>query len=283
MRSQTITVAAAAIVAVGLLLAGCAGSTAPAPAPTEPAFGHVHGIINLGEGTVLLGAHTGLYTLTAAGVLAGPVGGNDFDAMGLTAHGDTLYASGHPGPATPTELGEHNLGIVRSIDAGATWEPVAFTGQEDFHVLTATAEAIYGIGSSSITVRTSPDGGTTWVDGANLPAVDLAATLDGALYAATQDGVQESRDAGATFAPVPDAPLLYLLESDPAGGLVGVDTDGALWRLNGAGWERSGTASGTVQALGTTADGAIVLVDDRGVVWMRGTEATVVLPSGARS
>ena len=164
-----------------------------------------------------------------------------------------------------------------------TWEPVAFTGQEDFHVLTATAEAIYGIGSSSITVRTSPDGGTTWVDGANLPAVDLAATLDGALYAATQDGVQESRDAGATFAPVPDAPLLYLLESDPAGGLVGVDTDGALWRLNGAGWERSGTASGTVQALGTTADGAIVLVDDRGVVWMRGTEATVVLPSGARS
>ncbi|HBS72854.1 MAG TPA: hypothetical protein DEB55_00515, partial [Microbacterium sp.] len=82
MRSQTITVAAAAIVAVGLLLAGCAGSTAPAPAPTEPAFGHVHGIIDLGDGTVLLGTHTGLYTLTAAGVLAGPVGGNDFDAMG---------------------------------------------------------------------------------------------------------------------------------------------------------------------------------------------------------
>lgn len=219
-------------------------------------------------------------TLTDTGDLSGPLGGADFDAMGLTADGDVLYASGHPGPNTPAELGEHNLGLIRSTDAGTTWEPVAFTGQEDFHVLTAGDGAIHGIGSSSITIRTSTDGGTTWIDGAELPAADLTVTTDGTLYAATRQGLQESRDAGATFDLVADAPPLYLVEADSTGGLVGVDTDGTLWRLTGTGsWDSVGAATGTVQALGN-ADGAVVLVDDRGIVWIHGTETTVVLPAG---
>ena len=197
-----------------------------------------------------------------------------------TADGDVLYASGHPGPNTPAELGEHNLGLIRSTDAGTTWEPVAFTGQEDFHVLTAGDGAIHGIGSSSITIRTSTDGGTTWIDGAELPAADLTVTTDGTLYAATRQGLQESRDAGATFDLVADAPPLYLVEADSTGGLVGVDTDGTLWRVTGTGsWDSVGAATGTVQALGN-ADGAVVLVDDRGIVWIHGTETTVVLPAG---
>ena len=57
-------------------------------------------------------------------------------------------------------------------------------------------------------------------------------------------------------------------------------TDGTLWRLTRAGSRDSvGAATGTVQALGT-ADGAAVLIDDRGIAWIRGTEATVVLPTG---
>lgn len=44
-------------------------------------------------------------------------------------------------------------------------------------------------------------------------------------------------------------------------------------------WDSVGAATGTVQALGN-ADGAVVLVDDRGVVWIHGTETTVVLPTG---
>lgn len=100
------------------------------------------------------------------------------------------------------------------------------------------------------------------------------------LYAATRQGLQESRDAGATFDLVADAPPLYLVEADSTGGLVGVDTDGTLWRLTGTGsWDSVGAATGTVQALGN-ADGAVVLVDDRGVVWIHGTETTVVLPTG---
>jgi len=284
MSSNATTITAAAVAAAaGLLLTGCTSTPTAisAPAP-DTGLGHVHGIVDLGGSTVLLGTHIGLYTLTDTGDLSGPLGGADFDAMGLTADGDVLYASGHPGPNTPAELGEHNLGLIRSTDAGTTWEPVAFTGQEDFHVLTASgAGAIYGIGSSSSTVRTSPDGGATWIDGAELPAADLAVAADGILYAATQQGVQESRDAGATFTAVPDAPLLYMLEADPGGGVAGVDTEGSLWRLIDGSWTRLGTTTGTVQALGATADGAIVLLDDRGIVWIRGTESTTVLPASA--
>lgn len=279
-RRLTITTLAAA---VALLVAGCTSPTPQTSAtPRLEDLGHVHGIVDAGDGTVLLGTHTGLYTLTEDGAATGPVGGHDFDAMGLTRAGDVFYASGHPGPTTPAELGAPNLGVLRSTDAGQSWEPVAFTGQEDFHVLTAgSAGAIYGIGSSSSTVRTSPDGGATWIDGAELPAADLAVAADGTLYAATQQGVQESRDAGATFTAVPDAPLLHLLEADPGGGVAGVDTEGSLWRLIDGSWTRLGTTTGTVQALGVTADGAIVLLDDRGIVWIRGTESTTVLRAGA--
>lgn len=158
-----------ATVTVALLLTGC--STTPAepdaPAGTAAGFGHVHGIVDAGDSTVLLGTHTGLYTLGEDGTVTGPVGGIDLDAMGLTATGDTLYASGHPGPSTPAELGAPNLGIIRSLDAGASWEPVAFTGEEDFHVLTVTGDGtLYGIGSSRLLLRTSSDGGQSWADGA---------------------------------------------------------------------------------------------------------------------
>ncbi|KSU51699.1 MULTISPECIES: hypothetical protein [Gordonia] len=44
-------------------------------------------------------------------------------------------------------------------------------------------------------------------------------------------------------------------------------------------WDSVGAATGTVQALGN-ADGAVVLVDNRGIVWIHGTETTVVLPAG---
>ena len=274
--------AVAATVTVALLLTGC--STTPAepdaPASTAAGFGHVHGIVDAGDGSVLLGTHTGVYTLGEDGTVTGPVGGNDLDVMGLTATGDTLYASGHPGSTTPTELGAPNLGIIRSSNAGRSWEPVAFTGQEDFHVLTVTGDGnLYGIGSSRPLLRTSSDGGQSWADGAELPAVDLAAATDGTLYAATQEGLQHSTDGGVTFSLAPDAPVLYQVEPEPTGGVVGVDTGGALRRLVGTGWESVGTTTGPVQALGVTTDGAIVLVDDRGVVWIRDTTATVLIPA----
>ncbi len=274
--SMRFAVAAIALAA----LAGC--SAAPTTTPPQPApesLNHIHGIVAAGDGrTVYLGTHTGIYTADDTGILAGPLGAADFDAMGLTVIGDSLVASGHPGPTTPTELGSPNLGIILSEDGGESWQPIAFTGVEDFHVLTSAPDGrLYGIGSSSNAVLTSTDRGVTWSTGAVLAAADMTVAADDALYAATPEGLQVSTDAGATFTAIADAPLLYGLETTPEGAIVGVDTDGTLWRsADGQQWEPWATAEGAVQALGVAGDGTVVLVDDRGLVWMLGTGVTIV-------
>lgn len=268
-KMQLVTVAI-----LSLLLSGCAVSTGQ---NQEIAFGHVHGIVDLGDGKMLLGTHTGIYSLTNSGEIAGPIGGNDFDAMGISGNSRVQYASGHPGPNTSSELGSPNLGVVKSVSAGKDWSPVAFTGLEDFHVLTVgTKNEIYGIGSSSPFLRVSLDGGKTWANGAQIEAVDLAATSRNSLFAATPEGVQLSQDNGFSFQVLNGAPVLYNLATSPNGELIGVDVKGTLWRLANSSWEKFGTVNGAVEALLETESGEVVLVDDRGIVMIKGNEAKVI-------
>ncbi|MBJ7281002.1 MAG: hypothetical protein JHD31_03935 [Rhodoluna sp.] len=257
-----------------LFLAGCS-SPADSNAPVE--FGHVHGIVDLGGGKMLLGTHTGIYSITSAGEVSGPIGGNDFDAMGITGNNLVQYASGHPGPNTSAELGSPSLGIVRSVDLGTTWTPVAFNGVEDFHVLTASSsKTIFGIGSSSSDLRISLDGGMTWTAGPAVEAVDLAVTSKGSLFAATPTGLQLSQDQGSTFSLLKDSPTLYNIAASQSDGIIGVDVTGILWRLENKSWQKFGSVSGTVEALIETSTGSVVLVDDRGVVSIDGDQVEVI-------
>jgi hypothetical protein len=285
LTTRLTTVAAATVLTAGaLLLAACTPAPLPGAAGDPDPFGHVHAIAPDGAG-VLLGTHTGIYRVDEEGEAAGPVGGYDFDAMGFTVSGGAWFASGHPGPSTPPELGAPNLGLIRSIDAGETWEPVAFTGTEDFHLLTADpAGTLYGIGSTLPSLRISTDGGASWTDGAALAGVaGLAATAE-AVYAATEGGLQTSTDGGVTFVPVPDAPLLYTVAAADQT-LAGVDTDGTVWRLSAATatWEQVGTAAGRVQAIAATGDGTVLLVDDRGIARLGPApdETTILRPATA--
>lgn len=261
-------------VLISVLLAGCTSS------PTSDApmgFGHVHGIVDAGGGKMLLGTHTGVYSITRSGEVSGPIGGNDFDAMGITGNDLIQYSSGHPGPATPLEFGSPNLGVIRSTDSGETWSPVAFNGAEDFHVLTTNANnQIYGIGSSSPTLRKSMDGGTTWLEGPAIDAVSLVATSAGSLFAATPTGLQLSQDQGSTFSSVKDAPTFYNIAAGQNDGLIGVDVNGILWRQQNNGWQQFGAASGPVVALLETSTGDVVLVDNRGVVLISGDKVDVI-------
>ena len=130
----------ATAVLVALLTLSLTGCTAGAPPSTgtdhATVLPHVHAIVPAPDGDgFLLGTHDGVYTATSAGQLGTRVGRDNLDAMGLTAVGSDLIASGHPGTLTPTELGDQNLGIIRSRDGGDTWDPVAFTGEKDFHAL----------------------------------------------------------------------------------------------------------------------------------------------------
>lgn len=269
MRSPIVTTTTTTLtLGIAGLLVACASAPAPTSStkPVDP-FGHVHALVAQGAET-LVATHTGVYLLDEKGAVTGPLGGFDFDAMGFTATADSWFASGHPGPATPPELGAPNLGVISSDDEGDSWASTAFTGIEDFHILTADANGtLYGIGSSSPALRTSRDGGVTWTDGAVLGNVADVAVSAGTVYAATESGLLRSADGGETFAPVADAPLLYSLETFGGRDLVAVSSDGVLWRLTAAGgWEGIGNASGRVQAISGAAEGAVLLADDRGIV-----------------
>lgn len=278
---QRLVGTAVSLAIVGTIAVGCAPSAVAPDPPLADQFGHVHGLAGgPASGEWFVATHNGLYLVDEGGETTGPIGDHAFDVMGFALSGQTLFASGHPGPNTPSDWGSPNLGIIRSDDRGESWEPVALSGIEDFHVLTAGPDSVlYGIGSTSPGLRTGTDNGKTWTEGVTLPAADLAVTHDGRLYAATEAGLQVSENADATFTPVDSAPLLYLLEALPGGGLVGVDTAGTLWRMSpDARWEQVVTAEGMVQALGTDQDGTILIVDDRGIVRIDGTQTIVVRP-----
>ena len=255
-----------------LILAGC---TAPPPSTgtdhVEQSLSHVHGIVPdpAGEG-FLLGTHDGIYPTN--GTERGPrIGSDDFDAMGLAVVDGALIASGHPGRNTPADLGTPNLGIIRSTDRAATWLPVALTGEKDFHALTAGPDGtIYGLATDGAEVLLSTDQGDTWSpSGASLIAVSLAVDAMNRIVAATPDGVQVSTDSAASFAPWPDAPLLFMLNSSPDHQrLVGVGSGGKIW-VSTAGateWTETGTVHGTPQAIAITNDGGMLIVDDSGLI-----------------
>lgn len=152
-RRRRAALTIAITLAASMALAGCT-------APVEPTTGHdhattiehVHAIVPdpAGDG-YLIGAHDGIYTATLDGEIGDRVQNTDFDAMGLTAIGDALIASGHPGRTTAPELGSPNLGIIRSDDSARSWSPVSLTGEKDFHVLAAGPDnTLYGLASDSI-------------------------------------------------------------------------------------------------------------------------------------
>lgn len=162
-----------------------------------------------------------------------------------------------------------NLGIIRSDDSARSWTPVSFTGEKDFHVLAAGKnDTLYGIASDSAELLRTDDLGETWSAVGEILAFSLVLDNAGQLIAATPDGLQISTDEGATFAPLNDAPALYLLAVSPDGKqLVGVGRGGQIWGSTGsnAEWVPAGVTHGSAQALATTNDGAILVFDDSGL------------------
>ncbi|TFC81983.1 hypothetical protein E3T23_05420 [Cryobacterium cheniae] len=297
---RTLRLGGAAVITVGLTaaLAGCAPTPA-APATgestTTAAFEHVHGLgADPSTGETYAGTHQGVWQIPTGllpdSYLAGapdatltrpaPSDGPAFDAMGFTvAAPGLLLASGHPG-SDPSTLSAPNVGLISSTDAAATWTDVSLAGEIDFHDLDAVtlpsgALRVYGYDAASGTVSISDDDGGTWSSGAALALRDLAAdpANPDQVFATTQDGLARSDDAGRTFAPVPGAPMLYLIDVQDAaagGGVVGVDPDGVLWhQAAGDGtWTRGGQTQGSPEAFGFVGGGApwLLAADRRGVV-----------------
>jgi photosystem II stability/assembly factor-like uncharacterized protein len=268
-------VALALLAAAALALTGCA-ATAAAPTPqatTSSSITHVHGIVpDPTSDGFLIGTHEGIYTASADGESVAPVDGPGFDAMGLTAVGDVLLASGHPGPDTPPDLGAPHLGIIRSTDGAQTWTPLAFTGSKDFHVLTAAPDGtVFGLPTDSPKLLHSRDAGESWAStGASVEAFNLTVDAGNRLIASTMDGLLTSTDQGATFGVWPGTPpLIALLNSSPdRERIVGVAADLTVW-VTAAGsdeWTQVGAAGDGPEAIAITNAGDILLADASGIV-----------------
>lgn len=274
----------ATVLTATLLLSGCTSTSGPEVVPSpEVTFQHIHKLeAGQTEGTLLVAAHDGLYRVALGtdgeATVDGPIGGFDFDFMGFAVAGDTLFASGHPGPGTADTFGNPNLGLIASADDGTNWVNVSLTGVTDFHALAASAEGatdarVFGIDTTKERIQRSLDGGQTWNDGAEIVARDILA-VGQQLFATTPEGLAVSDDDGTSFVIDSTAPDLYLVTADQTGQLAGVDIHGNVWLRDAAGlWTTGGAVTGQPQAL--AADGGrIYVADDRGVAFTDDKGAT---------
>lgn len=249
---------------------GTARSAAPTATPTASATdgpaaapdaggalpsSHVHGVAtNPGDGAVVLATHDGLFRSDGgAWTRVGPV----IDLMGFAVAGpDHFYASGHPGPGTDLP---DPVGLVESTDGGRTWAPRSREGVSDFHAMAAPDGGVVGFDGA---LRRTTDE-TSWAP-VDAPVEPFALAASGAaatVVATSPQGPVLSVDAGATWSPLPGAPLLLLTAVVDERTVVGVTPDGAVAvsEDTGATWEQRGTVGAPPQALAASRgeDGAL--------------------------
>ncbi|MGV9280164.1 F510_1955 family glycosylhydrolase [Streptomyces sp. NPDC003730] len=221
------------LAATGLLLASCSATdttgTGGDGAAPDPGTGHLHGLgVDPADGTVYAAGHHGVFRLE--GSTATRVADRYQDTMGFTVTGpSTFLASGHPGPAESGTRPAH-LGLIRSTDAGRTWQTVSAEGDADFHALEEAGDSLYGFDSLSERVWASTDEGRTWAKRATVAALDLASHPGSAatVWAATGTGLARSDDGARTFRPVSSAPGLVAVEEPEPGRLLALTADGRL-------------------------------------------------------
>lgn len=241
--------AVAGIAAAGLLV-GCGDSDSVGEGQTID-VSHVHGlgVDPTDPSRVLIATHTGLVAYSDGSLTK--VGELSTDLMGFSiGSAGQFLASGHPGDG---EDGPSTLGLIVSADGGETWDPVALSGEADFHALDAWPGGVVGFDGAIGALRVSTDDGQSWSEGAtDVAAFDLAAN-ETTIVATTEDGPRVSTDGGRSFAATPSAPLLQLIDFTDDGQLVGVDPTGKLYASDDlAGWESLGAVTGgQIQALTT--------------------------------
>jgi hypothetical protein len=233
--------------------------------------------VNPADDTLYMGTNTGLFTIPAdggapkkvTGELETPDGsGQVSEALVARFVGpDQLIGSGHPpsGSSLPEVLG-----LIRSPDAGKTWESVSELGTADFHALAQSGGLLVAPLYGQAQILVSRDEGEKFEPRvAPMALVDLAVDpADPARWAATSEqGIFVSLDEGRTWRqrdPTPNVRLAWpkpdeLYRIDP-GGPVKVSADG------GETWEDRGSTGGEPQALTVAEDGTMYAAELRGNV-----------------
>jgi hypothetical protein len=240
-----------------VLLAGCGGEAAKAPPPppaetpaatavatsvSSPAITSI--AVDPRSGAVVIGTGPALYRLdgtTFTGRVRAPQGEGTVSGQMFVrfAGPGVLLASGHPQEGTLPE----NLGLLRSRDAGRTWESVSGMGDADYHELEVGRGVLVAVRADSPKVVSSRDGGKTWEEHTPPAApIDVAVDPgDPAHWAvSTEAGTFLSTNGGGTWRPrdaTPGARLAWR-----SSGLYLVDRSGVVRRSRDGGrsWQERG-------------------------------------------
>ena len=276
-----------ALVAVTLAGGGGGGVGTTGAGGGGDDFVHVHRLgVDSGDGSLLVGTHTGLFRLPASGEPA-RVGSRRHDLMGFTvASKESFLASGHPDPkdASLAKPGlPPLLGLVESRDGGRTWKSLSLLGKADFHGLVAAHGRVYGADGTTGRFMVSEDG-KDWDTRSTTPLFGLAVSPEDpdVIVGTGQRGTLRSDDGGRTWRSL-DSPALTFLSWETGSGLWGLGSDGSVF-VSGdglGGWERRGELGGRPAALlvaGGTAyaaveGGDILESGDGGRTWSRRYDA----------
>ncbi|MDA2894356.1 exo-alpha-sialidase [Mycolicibacterium sp. BiH015] len=245
-----------------------AASDVPDATPAVvPGMVHIHGLgINAADQSLYVATHYGLYRVVD-GQEPERVGDLVQDFMGFTVTGpDEFLASGHPDPADRQQ--PPHLGLIKSNDAGQSWESLSLQGSADFHALEYRQGLIYGHDSQSGNVMVSPDG-RSWERRASIGAADLAVSPVNVdeILATSREGLLRSTDGAMTFSPVGGAPALVFVSWPERGALIGADLEGTLYTSidGGQTWERRHGLNERPQALLAAGDTQAYIATDSAI------------------
>ena len=234
----------------------------------------MHGLgVDPADGVLYAATHYGLWRIPGQGD-ATRVADRYQDTMGFTVVGPgTFLGSGHPDFQMDHDL-PTRLGLIRTGDAGETWESVSLSGEVDFHVLHVAHGRIYGWDAGTGRVMVSADDGGTWETRSIMDLRDVVVSPDDAetLLATTPAGLVRSGDGGRTWAPVSGAPALTVLAWSAGDSLYGVASNGAVQHSvdGGITWAGRGAVVGEPEALAVSVEGdserVYVAVGEQGIL-----------------
>lgn len=242
--------------AVILLSVGLAGCAASPSVESLSKLSHIHSVV-IHDDLVVVGSHEGLFSQSDTGDWTRI--GEHFDVMALTAADDRLLASGHPGDGFDFA---NPLGLIASSDGGQTWESRSLTGEVDFHLLEASGDTVIGVAANYGMLVKSTDQGLTWatLEVPSISDVAINPENESHLVLATESGLQQSEDGGASFELSRTTEVPTLLDWSEAGLFGATETSILEWQETSQEWSVVQDGFEKIQ-LFTTSERKIAVLD----------------------
>ncbi|WP_391201558.1 F510_1955 family glycosylhydrolase [Psychrobacillus sp. L4] len=189
---------------------------------------HIHGLGYINGGSdFVIATHFGLYRYGKDGWKE--ANSQKHDYMGFQTVREGFFSSGHPEQGSKYK---NPLGLIKSIDKGASFEQLAFYGELDFHYLAAgyDSNTIYVLTENPIEgmkrgLHYSTDEGASWTEAAmngfnsnNISNLSAHPTRKELIAIGSKDGIFVSDDYGQSFQSMNDTKMItYVTLNETAG------------------------------------------------------------------